>query len=250
MPETTLPARPRRARIRALALLTAALAVFGGSIALAPAAVAATGVTVTAPATVTAGDAVAVTITADAGADLFAYDLTVGYDPALLRYTGASETYPTGGFGTVTESPGALRFAHTRLGSSPGLTGAQTLVTFSFTALTSGPATVTLTAATFLDSAGTAQALPAPVAAPVEIAPAATAPPVASPSPSPTTPAPAAAPASPSAGDGASAEPGAAGSLAATGADVTVWIVTAAAAVALLALGVVFVIRRRTAVAP
>ena len=247
MPENTLPARPRRARTRALALLTAALAVFGGSLAVAPAAHAATGVTVTAPGAVTAGDTVTVTVAADAGADLFAYDLTVGYDPAVLAYSADSDTYPTGGFGAVTQTASAVTFTSTRLGTSPGLAGQHDLVTFSFTALTAGAATISLDAATFLDSAGTPQALPAPVAATVEIAAAPAAP--GAPTPAPTPGAGSGTPA----GDGtvdsspAASDPTGtpAGSLAATGGDTVLWIIAGAAGIGLLALGVVLLVRRR-----
>lgn len=246
MPEPTSRTRPPRARTRTLAVVAATLALLGGSIALAPAAVAATGVTVTAPGTVAAGAPVTVAITADAGADLFAYDLTVRYDPALLQYAGASETYPAGGFGAVTQTPGVVSFTHTRLGTSPGLTGAQTLVTFSFTALASGAATVTLTGATFLDSAGTPQPLPVPVSTPVQIDPAVSAPP-AGPAPS-ASPSPAAG--APSAGSGSGGGGGAsagtpAGMLGETGGDPTGWLVSGAIGIALVALGTVFAIRRR-----
>ncbi|MCR2823955.1 cohesin domain-containing protein [Microbacterium sp. zg.Y909] len=253
MPETTLPARPRRARTRALALLTAALAVFGGSLAVAPAAHAATGVTVTTPGAATAGDTVTVTVAADAGADLFAYDLTLGYDPALLAFAPGSETYPTGGYGAATESPGTVTFTSTRLGTSPGLTGPHDLVTFSFTALTSGAATISLDAATFLDSASAAQSLPQPVTATVEIAAAPVTP---TPTPAPGAPGTPGSPGTPSAGmpaagagaaDGAASDPAdsAAGSLAGTGGDIVMWIVAGAAGIALLALGVVLMVRRR-----
>ncbi|MCR2824251.1 cohesin domain-containing protein [Microbacterium sp. zg.Y909] len=250
MLETTLRARPRRARTRALALLTAAVAVFGGSLALAPAAHAASGVTVTAPATVTAGDSVTVTVAADAGADLFAYDLTVGYDPALLALTDGSETYPAGGYGTVTESAGTVTFTSTRLGTSPGLAGPHDLVTFSFTALAAGPATISLDAATFIDSASASQALPQPVTATVEIAAAPGSAPA--PTPAPSTPATGAPATGTPAGDATDGDVDAAdragapaGSLASTGGDVVMWIVAGAAGVGLLALGVVFALRRR-----
>ena len=248
MPETTLPARPRRARSRALALLTAGLAVFGGSLALAPAAHAATGVTVTAPGAVTAGDTVTVTIAGDAGADLYAYDLTVAYDPALLTYADATATYPSGGYGAVTETADTVTFTNTRLGTSPGLAGAQDLVTFSFTAVASGAATITLESGTFIDSAGASESLAEPVTATVEIA----APAAPTPTPTPTPGAPGAGAGAPSEGDGVDGEGEAsapvgtpAGSLASTGGDVALWLIVGAAGVGLLALGGVLLVRRR-----
>ncbi|MCR2815890.1 cohesin domain-containing protein [Microbacterium jiangjiandongii] len=247
MPETIPSGRRRRARTRALALLTAALAVFGGSLALAPAAHAATGVTVTAPGAVTAGDTVTVTVAAEAGADLFAYDLTLGYDPTLLAFAAGSETYPTGGYGAVTESSGTVTFTNTRLGTSPGLAGTHDLVTFSFTAVGSGSATISVDDGTFLDSASASQPLPEAVTTTVEIAAA----PV-TPSPTPAPGAPGAG--APAAGEGAADDAAAsdpagnsAGSLATTGGDVVMWIVVGAAGVGLLALGVVLMVRRRRA---
>lgn len=238
MPESTTRARLQRAGARALALVAAASALLGGSVALAPAAAAAppeTGaITITAPASVTAGDTFDVTIAAAAAVDVFAYDLTITYDPALLSYTDATGTFPDGGFDSVSTGTGTVTFTHTRLGSSPGLAGALSLVTFGFTALSAGPATITVDGATFISSTNETTTLSEPISTITTVAALPTQTPLPSPSitESPSeTPAPAS--------DGESRP------LASTGSDATVWIVAGFAAAALVALGVVLVLRRR-----
>ncbi|RLK47983.1 cohesin domain-containing protein [Microbacterium telephonicum] len=245
MPALRTAASPRRLGGRWAALAAATVALFGASLALAPAAVAAGGsigaVTVSAPATADEGDTVTVTIPVDASTDLYAYDLVVTFDPALLDFDDASATFPAGGHDTVTETAGSVQLTHTRLGSSPGLTGAQTLATFTFTALGGGSAAIQLAGATFVDSTGGTIALPAPVTATVAVTAAPTAPtPGATGTPSPTaTASPTATPA-PSGSGPAASDP-----LVATGGDPTGVLVAGSVAAALLALGIVLVIRRR-----
>lgn len=227
-------------RVAALAATTAAL--LGVSLALAPAAFAAPvgAVTITAPPTADEGDTISVSIPADTSTDLFAYDLVVTFDEALLAFDDASATFPAGGYDSVTESAGSVQLTHTRLGSSPGLEGAQALATFTFTVVDGGAATIELASATFIDSLGASTPLAAPVstsvtlvAAPVVVVPSPTA--TVTPTPTPTvTGAPA----------GATSTP-AAVPLASTGSDLTVPLVVGSLAVALLALGAVLVIRRR-----
>lgn len=228
----------RRVPTRAIALIAATMTLFGASVALAPAALAATDVTVTAtPSAVTVGDTVSITVAADAGADLFAYDLTVGYDADLLSYVAGSAVYPAGGFGAVTEDTGSVSFTNTRLGTSPGLTGAQQLVTFSFTAIADGTVTVALSGATFIDSTNATTTLPAPVTTTVGIAPVV----VESPSPSPS----ASTTTAPTSNDPDSTSGSASGALATTGADAAPWIIVGAAALVIVAIGAVLVVRRR-----
>ena len=166
MPENTPARRPLRRRSRAVAALAAATAILGGSLALAPAAVAAEApptigaVTLTAPAAADEGDTVEVVIAVDASADVFAYELAVTYDPALLALVDGESTFPTGGFDAVADDAGTATFTHTRLGTSPGLSGAQELVTFSFTALGGATAEIAVSDATFLSASGTAIGLP------------------------------------------------------------------------------------------
>lgn len=225
-------------RVALIAATTAGL--IAASLALSPAALAAGGlvgtVTVTAPATADEGDTVTVAIPVDTVADLYAYDLTVTYDPALLEFDPASATLPAGGHSSLADAGGTIHLTHTRLGTSPGLDGPQTLATLTFTALGGGTATVQLADATFIDSLGTAT----PIAAPVGTEIALTAAPVTEPSP---TASDSASP-SPSA-SAALAVSGDSNPLASTGSTLVVPLIAGALAVALLALGTVLVIRRR-----
>jgi len=226
------------------ALAATTVALFGATLALAPAAVAASGsigtVSVTAPATADEGDTVTVSIPVDASTDLYAYDLAVTFDPALLDFDDASATFPAGGHDTVTENAGTVYLTHTRLGSSPGLEGAQTLATFTFTALGGGSATIELADAAFVDSTGGVIRLETPVGATIAV----TAAPV--PTPTPT----ASATPTPTASSSATPAPAAAASrpLASTGSDLTGVLIAGSVAAALLALGVVLVIRRRSGI--
>jgi LPXTG-motif cell wall-anchored protein len=247
MPERISPPRPRGRRLAALVAATTA-AVFGATLLAAPAAMAA-------PATygsltlavddtsVTEGDTVTVTIAADTVAELYAYDLDVSYDPALLSYDVDSAVYPSGGFGDALVGTEDVTFSSTRLGTSPGLAGAQTLVSFTFTALAAGSAAIALDSGTLIGTAGettpvdtTAAALDATVviaAAPV--------PPVDGGGPAPAPPVtelPVTG--TPAGGGSTGADP-----LASTGADATPWIATGIVSAALVALGAVLVIRRR-----
>lgn len=221
-----------------MALLAAASALLAGSVALAPAAAAApaeTGaITVSAPASATAGDSFDVTIAVAAAVDLFAYELIVEFDPALLSFADATATFPEGGFDTVSAGSGSVTFAHTRLGSSPGLAGGLPLVTFSFTALAAGVADIDLAEATFISSTGESTGLGEPISTTTTIA--------ALPSPSPTP--------SPSVTSGPSvigepAADGKSGPLANTGSDATVWVIAGSVAAGLVVAGVVLILRRR-----
>lgn len=249
MPENTPARRPLRRRSRAVAALAAASALLGGSLVLAPAAVAAEApptigaVTLTAPAAADEGDTVEIVLAVDAATDVFAYEVAIAYDPSLLAFVDGASTFPDGGFDAVDDDAGAVTFTHTRLGTSPGLTGAQELVSFSFTALGGGAAAITVTDATFLSASGAAIGLPegAVVSATTELT-AAPEPP--SPSPTPTASA-TTTPVAPT--DEATPAPGTAGPpLAVTGQDATTWIVAGVLAAALVAAGVVIVLRRRT----
>lgn len=245
MPALPTLANRRRSRGRVAALVAATIATLGVSIALAPAALAASDtVAVTAPATAKEGDVLSVTLPLDASTDLFAYDLVVTYDPMLLAYVADSATFPDGGYDAVKTSAGSLRLTSTRLGTSPGLAGAQTLASLAFTALDGGTATVTLASATFVDSTNVATTLAAPVAAQITLTAAPTAPTTPEPSPSASTSAsPSASPSKSAAVLGAAAS--AADPLPSTGSNLTVPLIAGAIAVALVALGAVLVIRRR-----
>ena len=246
MPERTSPARPRGRRLTAL--LAAATAVFGASLIAAPAAMAAPAtygaLTLTIDdTTITEGDTLTVTIAADTVAELYAYDLEVGYDSTLLEYDADSAVYPTGGFGDALVGTDEVTFSDTRLGTSPGLAGPQTLVTFTFTALAAGSADISLDGSTLIGTAGetTVVDVTAPGLTATTVIAAAPVPPGGGGGPvtSPVVDAPDTA--LPITGDQA----GDTDPLANTGADATPWIATGIIGAALVALGAVLVARRR-----
>lgn len=88
------------------------------------------------------GDEVTVTVAADAAADLYAYDLDLGFDPAVLRYDGASTTDAMP-YGVVEPGEGSVSLVGSELGSSPATSGATTLATVTFTAVGKGSTDVT-----------------------------------------------------------------------------------------------------------
>ncbi|MEV8268535.1 cohesin domain-containing protein [Microbacterium sp. NPDC076911] len=246
MPQLTPTSRARRPRGRALATLAAIAAMLGGSLALAPAANAAEAgdVAITAPSTVTAGDTVEVSIDASATSDLFAYDVTVSYDSTLLEFDADSSTFPDGGFDSVTEGTDEVTFTSTRLGTSPGLEAGQTLVSFSFTALTDGSADIAISSLTLVGSAGDTTLLSDVDSVTTTIDAVAT-----TPTATPTASASASATATPTddatdvsdSTDASSTD----GDLAVTGSDATVWVVLGIIAFVALAAGAVLVLRRK-----
>src|SRR5690606_36467303 len=89
--------RPRAALVGGLALAAAALA------APAHAAPSVTAVTLGTPASVEVGAEVTVTVAATGAVDLYAYDVAVAYDPALVALVDDSVVTPDGGFADVTD---------------------------------------------------------------------------------------------------------------------------------------------------
>ena len=104
--------------------------------------------------TAAVGETITVTVVAENLIDVYAYELSIGFDPALLSPIDGSEIFPVGGFSSATLEEGVVSTVATRLGTSPGLSGAQSFVILQFTALAPGDATVTLLHATLVDSAG------------------------------------------------------------------------------------------------
>jgi amidase len=139
-------------------------------------------VTVTSSATdVAVGDTVTVTVD-EAADDLYAYGLSLGYDPAALAFVSATSG-TTGSTATSAEG-GTLTVTHTKLGTSPGAEGDTTLGTITFKALKPGASTVAVTSVTSVDSEGTAATATAPGSVTVTVP----APPVTTPAEPTTTP--------------------------------------------------------------
>lgn len=87
--------------------------------------------------------------------DLYSYDVTFTYDPALLDLT----AWAHGGFLTslyqyrVVDTPGSLRLAFGQVGV-PAVSGSGTLIRLTFSGLTSGSAAVTIANAVFSKPTG------------------------------------------------------------------------------------------------
>jgi len=240
MPALTPRQHPRLHRLVTALVAAAIVAV---PFCAAPAAVAAAPTATLAisatPASVAVGDTVTATITATGVTDLYAYDLDLTFDPALLRIDASGATGPQGGFTTATAGNGTATVTHTRLGTSPGLSGAPlTLAVVTFTALGSGTATVALPTARLVSSTQDVTRLTPAASAVVRIA----APSAASPTPAPSVSASATAAAAP-----ATAAPAAAATpdLAVTGLDAGLWLVAGALGVGVVAIGAVLIARRR-----
>lgn len=136
---------PPRALARALAA-GAGLA-FVATCAASPALAAPTAasLTLTAPATAQVGDALDLTIDVAGTTDVYAYEVTLTHDPALLTYVDATTTAPEGGFDSVTSADGTVTVVHTRLGTSPALEGDLPVGTVALTAAAAGTATISAT---------------------------------------------------------------------------------------------------------
>ena len=237
------PASPPRAARRLGAALVAALALFG-PLAAAPAANAAppapTFSLELTPTTATEGDTIVATVTGTGVSDLFAYDLVFTVTEGMLESADDLPTGPDGGFTSAVDGPGTVTVSHTRLGTSPGLSGEIVLATVPLHAIGSGAARVELSSVRLVSSSGEAATQTAVAAETVTLA--------ALPTPTPT---PSATPtASESASPSASSTPAAVASndLATTGVDAAPLLISGAIGIALIAAGAVFVARRRQGV--
>jgi hypothetical protein len=172
--------------LAARAVLAGALGA-AGVLGAAPAALAAppapAAITIAAPAGAVAGDVIDVVISAKSVTDLYAWEADLAYDPALLAYVPDSAEFAPGGFDVAAEAAGVLSLAHTRLGSSPGLSGDLTLATVQLTVLAAGQGALDLDSITLVNSADEAATIDDAAAAAVALAAA----PTPTPTPTPTT---------------------------------------------------------------
>ena len=229
----------RRPRLFA-AIAASGLALGLTLLAAGPAAAAPTAADVTLEVTpaVEIGETVDVSTVLVGTTDVYSYAVTYAFDPALLSYEADSaSTGPAGGFDSVSTGAGTVTVLHTRLGTSPALTG-DLPVSLSFDTIGSGVAAISVSV-TLVDSAGATTVISDTALESVAIAalPVVTPPVVSDPSPStsPAAVAPSNAPRNPD------------GSLALTGFDGTLLLTFALVGTAAIAAGVI-VVRRRTAV--
>lgn len=237
------PASPVRRSTGALAAVGLATCLATGA---APAAFAApvADIGVTAPASADAGATFDVVIDADAADDVYAYEIEIAYDAALLA-PADEPILPGGGFDDLQVADGSVTVVHTRLGSSPALAGDISLAEIAFDALAAGDAAIQVTG-TLVGSDGETLAVDASQVVTIDAA--------AEPSPAPTADPDPSAPADPAA-DGTAAPGGSDGSggsgdsdddLAATGGDLA-WLAPAGIGLALAALaaGSLLLLRRK-----
>lgn len=252
-----------RLRLRPRATIVSSTLVAAGAIGLAAltatpaqAAPTATTATIDAPATATVGTAFDVDLTIPATTDVYAYEITLDADADSVAYVDDSVTGPDGGFDSVERDGDALTVVHTRLGTSPALSG-DLGASIGLTPTAPGSVDLAVTSITLVGSDGTSTTLTDPASTTISIAAAATATPTPTPTATPTPGATATADPGAGAGDpdptatagpsdpsdptsGATAVAAAGGDrptggeLAWTGADVAPWI---AASLALLAAG-------------
>ncbi|MBD7981555.1 cohesin domain-containing protein [Oerskovia merdavium] len=138
------------------ATLTLAGATLLGGAGAASAATTVGSYTVTASASsVEVGDTVSVTVAATGVTDLFAYELTVGFDPEVLEYVDGSGTTDISGFHEAALGPdgSSVVLTQTKLGTSPAAEGDLTLATLDFVAVGAGDGAVTAERATLVDAA-------------------------------------------------------------------------------------------------
>ena len=91
---------------------------------------------------VSLGQAVQVTVTASDIQDLYAYDLTIEFDPASFVFMPGSAESGTSGVTVDDPSPAGVRVVHTKLGTSPAASGDVVLATVSLRAKGTGVTTV------------------------------------------------------------------------------------------------------------
>jgi hypothetical protein len=120
------------------------------------------------------GKSVQVTVKADHVSDLYAFELAVYYDPALLEYQTGSEKTELKGFAVPVKQSEAgghhLVFAHTKTGSTASVNGAADLVTFTFVAKQASNTAITIKDVKLIDSKLTQTLVTTPSTASITIA--------------------------------------------------------------------------------
>ncbi|WP_341940794.1 cohesin domain-containing protein [Microbacterium sp. LWH10-1.2] len=240
MPENP-PVRIPRYLAASIALLASAVSLIGSAAPASAADATYDTMTVTAdPASVDVGDTITVTVAATGVVDAYAYQLALSYDPQLVEYVDDTAILPEGGFGSATDDGTEITAVASRLGTSPGLTGTQTLVSLRFTARAAGDARIVLASGQIVDSAGGTTAIDTTAegtTASVTIA--------ATENPGTGTGGAGASGSGSGTGTGGGS-PQTGEDLASTGADAAPWLVMGGVAVAAIVIGSVFVFRRRT----
>lgn len=190
-------------------------------------------------ATVEIGDTVDVTVSTTGAVDVYAYELLLGFDPAVLEYVDGSAETEISGTSSASVTGSGVQFVHTKLGTSPSAAGDLTLATLSFEAIGAGDASLALDVELVGADAVSVVAADAATADVTVTAPA-----------GPVTPPGGTDPSTPGSPAGEDSDPVSGpdrDSLSDTGADVAPWPFVAGAAALLLGAALVLGVRRRQA---
>ncbi|PZD97223.1 hypothetical protein DNH61_03765 [Paenibacillus sambharensis] len=122
--------------------------------------------------TVSEGQQVSVKVTGSNLSDVYGYELKLSFDDTLLSYTKTISALSGFSVPPKDAEGGKLIFAHTKIGSTAGLSGTVDLATITFTVLgrTAGEAIVTLDSVKLVDSSLNATDTAAKVSASIDIA--------------------------------------------------------------------------------
>ena len=134
--------------------LAIGLSLVGAGPALAASAPTLSSVTLTlSPTTLEVGESVVASATLVETTDVYAYEVTFSFDDDVFEYVDDSATGPAGGFDSVTEAAGTVTLTHTRLGTSPTLSG-DIALTATFVAIGDGDTSIDIPLVTLVDANG------------------------------------------------------------------------------------------------
>lgn len=108
---------------------------------------------------VAVGDEVTVTVAARNVQDVFAYELALDFDPAVLSYVADSASTDVTGSTYASVRGGDLVVLHTKLGTSPAAAGSVDLVTATFTARKAGRAALAVPSLKVVGTSGEAESV-------------------------------------------------------------------------------------------
>ena len=140
------------------AIGTLSLALLGAALAVTPAqADEPTFAVTTSDSSVAVGDEVTVTVAASNVQDVFAYELALDFDPALLAYRADSAATDVSGSTYASVRGDDLVVLHTKLGTSPAAEGDVSLVSATFTARKAGTAALAVPSLRIVGTSGEAR---------------------------------------------------------------------------------------------
>ncbi len=203
----------------------------------------ATTVRIAAPSSATIGEPFDLDVTIPATTDVYAYEITIDTDEDALAVVDGSVSGPDGGFDRVEQDADSITIVHSRLGTSPALSG-DLATSLTLTPTAAGDTDLAVASVVLVGSDGSSTTLTDPASTTVSVAAVPTPAPTVAPNPTPSTstaPTPGSTVTAVPAGAGGAPVRPAGGALAWTGADVAPW---AAASLALLALGTTLVTLR------